>query len=189
MKSISLSGSSRKNVGKKDSKQIRKEGLMPAVIYGGSEQHHILLPEKEFAKVIFTPETYVIDITIDGKTIKTILKDVQYHPVSDIALHADLYEINETKPFTVSLPIRLVGTSKGVLRGGKLQQRMRRLRVSGLLHNLPDFIEIDVTEVDAGMAIRIEDIQYDGLTMIDAKRNIVIDLKASRAMTEEETEA
>ncbi|MDR2083474.1 MAG: 50S ribosomal protein L25 [Bacteroidales bacterium] len=186
MKSISLSGSSRKNVGKKDAKKVRNEGMVPAVIYGGNEQHHVLLSEKEFSKVLFTPETYVINVNVDGKTVQTILQDVQYHPVSDKTLHADLYEINETKPFTVSLPIKLTGTSKGVLRGGKLQQRMRKVRVNGLLHNLPDYIEVDITNVDAGSPIRIEDIKYDNLTFIDSKRNVVVDLKSSRTMADEE---
>ncbi|MDL2227281.1 50S ribosomal protein L25 [Bacteroidales bacterium OttesenSCG-928-K03] len=188
MKSISLSGSLRKNVGKKDSRQIRKDEMIPAVIYGGNEQYQIILSEKEFGKVIFTPETYIVNVNIDGKTVQTILKDIQYHPVSDRVLHADLYEISETKPFTVSLPIILTGTSKGVLRGGKLQQRMRKIRVNGLLHNIPDCIEIDITDLDAGSPIRIEDVdvKYENLKFVDSKRNVIVDIKSSRSMTSDE---
>lgn len=185
MKSISLSGSLRKSVGKKDAKAARKQGLVPCVIYGGEEQKHIFLPEKEFAKAIFTPETYIVNVNVEGKSINTIIQDVQYHPVSDKIIHVDLYEIKEDKPFTVSLPVSFTGTSKGVLRGGKLQQKMRKLHVSGLMKNLPDKIVVDITNVDTTTPVRIEDVKYDNLTFIDPKRNVIICLKTSRAMDDE----
>ncbi|MDD4142024.1 MAG: 50S ribosomal protein L25 [Bacteroidales bacterium] len=186
MKSISLSGSLREGVGKKDARNARKNGMFPAVVYGAGEQLHILLSEKDFNKVIFSPETYLVVIKVDGKEIRTILQEVQYHPVSDKVLHADFYAVTDDKPFTIAVPIKLTGTSKGVLKGGKLQQKVRKLHVSGLLKDFPDNILVDITTVDVGSPVRIEDLHVENLSFVDSKRNIVVDMKSARALAAEE---
>ena len=120
MKTVSLSGSLRENVGKKDTKALRKAEMVPCVMYGaGEEQVHFATPAKNFSKILFTPETYIIDFDVNGKNYKTILQDIQYHPVTDQVLHADFLIVKEDKPVTVVLPIALEGSAAGVMRGGK----------------------------------------------------------------------
>jgi large subunit ribosomal protein L25 len=186
MKTVSLSGSPRENVGKKDAKKQRREGKVPCVIYGGKEQVHFAIEELAFDQLIFTPEVYVVNLTIDGKEHKAILQDVQYHPVSDKALHADFLEVVENKPVIVSIPVRLIGSSKGVLRGGKLIHKMHKLRVRGLIHDIPELIEVDVTPVDIAGSIKVKSIEVDNLSFLDTPNAVIARVKSARNMEEEE---
>ena len=129
MKSVSLSGSLRENVGKKDAKMHRKEFKVPCVLYGGKEQVHFVAEEKVLMKIMHTPVAHIFEVTVGGHKHSTIVQDVQYHPVSDRLLHADLLQILPGKPVTIGVPIVLTGTAPGVLRGGKLIKKMRKLAV------------------------------------------------------------
>ena len=140
MKTVSLSGSLRENVGKKDAKALRKSELVPCVLYGGDEQIHFATEAKNFKKILFTPETFIINITIGDKSYDAILQDVQYHPVTDNVLHADFLLVKEDKPITVVLPLAIEGSAPGVLRGGKLKQAIRKIKVCGLAKDLPEQI-------------------------------------------------
>ena len=189
MNSVSLSGSLRENVGKKDAKKLRAQGLVPCVIYGNGREVRFYTEAKSFKTILFTPETYIIDFTIDGQVYRTILQDIQYHPISDEVLHADFLEVTEEKPITVTLPVRTEGTSPGVMRGGKLKVRIPRLKVKGLIKDLPDFVMVNISELNVNQAIRVKDLVIENVTPLVAANNIVCDVKAKKsAITEEETE-
>ena len=181
MNSVSLSGSLRENVGKKDAKKLRAQGLVPCVIYGNGREIRFYTEAKSFKTILFTPETYIIDFTIDGQVCRTILQDIQYHPLSDEVLHADFLEVTEEKPITVTLPVRTEGTSPGVMRGGKLKVRIPRLKVKGLIKDLPDFVIVNISELNVNQAIRVKDLAIENVTPLVAANNIVCDVKAKKS--------
>ena len=143
MQTVSLSGSPRENVGKKDAKALRQKGLVPCVLYGGEKQVHFVLDERDFAKIVYTPETYLVKITLDGEEIETLLQDIQYHPVTDKILHADFLEVFTDKPIRVAIPVHAVGDAPGVMKGGSLNLILRKLVVRGFAKDIPDGIDID----------------------------------------------
>ena len=188
MKSVSLSGSLRENVGKKDAKKSRKEGKIPCVIYGGESQIHFTLPELAVDKIIFTPEVFILNITIDGKEYQTILQDIQYHPVTDKVLHVDFLEITKGKEVVVGIPVKFIGVAPGIIKGGKLQVKYRKLRVKGLIDNMPEFIELDISKLDIGNSIKVRDLSLDNLQVVETSNAVVVQVKISRGITEEEEE-
>lgn len=182
MKTVSLSGSTRSNVGKTDAAALRAEGRVPCVIYGGKEQIHFHADIRAFKPIIFTPEVSIIDIQLEGKSFKAILQEAQYHKINDKLIHADFLEIVDNKPVTVELPVKITGgQSEGVKKGGKLTLKMRKLKVKGLVNKLPDYIELNTEKLDIGQAIAVGDIKIDGVTMLNAKNVTVVGVGATRA--------
>ena len=188
MNSVSLSGSLRENVGKKDAKKLRAQGLVPCVIYGQGKEVRFYTDAKSFKTILFTPETYIVDFTIEGEVYRTILQDVQYHPLSDEVLHADFLQVTEEKPITVTLPVRTEGTSPGVMRGGKLKVRIPRLKVKGLIKDLPAYVMVNISELNVNQAIRVKDLAIENVTPLVAANNIVCDVKAKKSAITEESE-
>lgn len=182
MKTVSMSGSLRENVGKKDARKNRLEGKVPCVLYGGKEQLHFTALEKDFKHIIFTPEVCFVDLNIDGKEFKASLKDVQYHPVTDNIYHVDFLEIIEGKTITMNIPIVATGSSTGVLRGGKLIRKLRRLKVKGLPHLIPDNITIDITDLDIGDSVKVSSLKRDGIEFLDSKNIELVAVKMTRAV-------
>ncbi|PID94234.1 MAG: 50S ribosomal protein L25/general stress protein Ctc [Bacteroidetes bacterium] len=180
MKVVSLSGSLRESVGKKDAKNLRNKGLVPCVIYGGEKQIHFAVKAIELDKILFTPYVYLIDVVIDGQSYRTLIQDVQYHPVSDKCLHVDFLQIIENKPVKIAVPTKITGTSPGVMKGGKLQKKMRKVFIQALEEAIPDIVEIDISSLEIGMSIRIEDLEKEGITFLDAPRAVVAAVKTSR---------
>jgi len=180
MKTVLLSGSPRENVGKKDAKKLRNEGLVPCVIYGGKEQKFFFVKEKDIVKIIYSPEVYAIELDIAGVKKMATIKELQFHPVQDSPLHVDFLEVVEGKPVVVSLPVSIVGTSPGVLRGGKLQKKLRRLAVKGLINNIPDKITVDISPLDIGNSIRVKDIKIENLTLLDKEASVVVGVQTAR---------
>lgn len=181
MKTVTLSGSTRSNVGKTDAAALRLKGHVPCVIYGGKEQIHFHADIRAFKPIIFTPEVSIVDIQLEGKSFKAILQEAQYHKINDKLIHADFLEIVDSKPVTVSLPVKIAGQSEGVKKGGKLTVKMRKLKVKGLVSKLPEFIEVNVDKLDIGDSIAVGDITIDGVTMLNAKNVTVIGVSATRA--------
>lgn len=182
MKTVSMSGSLRENVGKKDARKVRLEGKVPCVLYGGKEQLHFSVDEKDFKDIIFTPEVCFIDLTIDGKEFKASLKDVQYHPVTDNIYHVDFLEIIEGKTITMNIPLVVTGNSTGVLRGGKLVRKLRRIKVKGLPHLIPDNISLDITDLDIGQSIKVSNLQSEGIEFLDSKNIELVAIKMTRSV-------
>jgi large subunit ribosomal protein L25 len=188
MKTVSLSGSPRENVGKKDAKGLRKKGLVPCVAYGGTEQLHFFLDERDFTKLLFTPETYIVKLKVGDKEIQTLLQDVQYHPVTDKILHADFLQFDDSKPVKTAIPVKTTGASIGVLKGGSMKLVMRKLVVKALAKNIPDYIEVDISKIDIGSAIRVKDLKVEGIEFMDRPNNVVVTVKVTRVKVDIEEE-
>ncbi len=188
MNIVSLSGSLRENVGKKDAKQQRRLGKVPCVIYGGSEQKHFILDQKDFKGLVFTPEVSIVKLTLGDKTYESILQDVQYHPVSDEIIHADFLELHPEKPVTIALPVELKGTAPGIIKGGKLRLKLRKLRVSGLINKMPEHIVLDISKLDIGRSIKVRDTHHSELQFLDPANLVVVSVMAARGISTEEAE-
>ncbi len=192
MKTVSLSGSLRENVGKKDTKALRKAEMVPCVMYGsGESQVHFATAAKNFNKILFTPETFIIDFDVNGKVYKTILQDIQYHPVTDEVLHADFLIVKEDKPITVNLPIALEGSAAGVMRGGKLKKGVRKVKVSGLIKDLPDYITVNISNLNINEAFKVKDLNIPNVTPITPGYTVIAAVNMARGAqvsTEEEAE-
>ena len=188
MKEISVSGEKRTETGKKASKLVRKEGLVPCNLYGEKrdekglpEAMSFVSPFAELRKAVYTPHVYVVNLNIDGKEHKAIIKELQFHPTSDALIHADFYEINETKPITVGIPVNLTGHAQGVRDGGRLNLSIRKINVTAPYKNIPEKLDIDVTELGLGKSIKVGSLQFEGLEIDTPKEVIVCSVKATRA--------
>ena len=200
MKSIEIKVEVRKSTGKKESVNLRKQGKVPCVIYGGSENIHFAAKVNDFRHVIYTHDIYLVLLDLEGKKIKAILKDIQFHPVTDEVIHMDFIQVFDDRPAIVSLPVTITGNSAGIRAGGKLRQRRRYLKVKGLINDLPDTLTIDITDLEIGKYIKVGDLAYDKLELLDPGRAMIVGVSTSRVAkgmeieeavpvtTEEETE-
>lgn len=188
MKSVALSGNKRAERGSTNANSLRKEEKIPCVIYGGKENIHFTVNEIAFGKLVNTPEVFFIDLDVDGKTYKTIIQSVQYHPVTDRPIHVDFLEVFEDKAVTVKLPVKLTGNARGVINGGKLRMVTRKLKVNGLPSALPENIELDITDLKIGQSIKVGAINLDGLRFLDAENAVVVAVKRSRVSVADEDE-
>jgi large subunit ribosomal protein L25 len=190
MKTVSLSGSSRENVGKKDATLLRREGKIPSVLYGGKEQVHFHISENDAKKIIFTPNVYVVELEVNGSKVNAIIKDVQLHSVTDRVIHIDFLEIMDGAAVKIKIPVKTTGFSIGVRNGGKLSQNFRSLLVEGKVADLPDTIEVDITAVKIGHKIRVSEMNVPGLRFLDPAGAVVLGVAMSRgaSMVEEEEE-
>ena len=189
MKSITIKGSKRESVGKVATKALRNAGMVPCVIYGGENPIHFSAEEKAFKNLVYTPNVYTATIDVDGKKIPTILQDIQFHPVTDKIIHVDFYQLFEDKEITMKIPVRLVGTSPGVLNGGSLRFTNRKLKVKALPSNLPDFVTADISELRIGSKLLISSLFNDAYTFMHPDNTVVVQVRTSRNATEEEEEA
>ena len=180
MKSVSISGSLRENVGKKDAKAQRVQGLIPCALYGGKEQKLFVVEEKQFQKLLYTPEVNYVDLAIDGTVVKAIVQETQFHPITDKLLHVDFLEVVDGKPITIDIPFKLTGTSPGVLKGGSLKKRVRKLKVRGLLENVPECVVADISKMDLNDMMKISDIQLDNITIVDNPSKVVVAVMPTR---------
>ncbi len=181
MKKIELKGTNRQDIGKKVTKALRLEGNVPGVLYGGKEVKHFVIEEKLLKPLIFTPNVYIISLSIDGTKQEAILQDIQYHPVSDRILHIDLLEISEDKPIIIELPVVLTGLAEGVKAGGRLSLEQRKLRVKALPTNLPDTLNIKVDHLKLGDTVKVGSLSFDNLTLLNAKNSVIAAVKLTRA--------
>ena len=191
MKHFNLSATVRKadQLGKKATKGLRREGLVPVVLYGGSETQHLIVKTDDINKLIYTPDIYLIELDIEGKQVKAVLKDVQFHPVSDKTLHADLYEVSEDKPIVMSVPVVLDGHAVGVRAGGKLVREKRNLRVRAVYDKIPENLVIDVTNLKLGKTIQVHELSFEGLELVDAPQAVVCGVKQTRVARSKDTAA
>jgi len=181
MKTVSVSGSLRENVGKKDAKSLRRQDLVPCVVYGGKEQINFTLPIKAFKDLIYTPEPCLIKLEVGGKIVDSVIQDTQFHPVTDKIIHADFLEIKPDKPVKIDIPVRIIGNSPGVIKGGKLVLKLRKLKVQGLMDKLPDFIDIDISQLDIGDSFLVSQLDVKDLAFLNHPASIVVTIKTTRA--------
>ena len=194
MKSITIKGSKRESVGKVATKALRNAGMVPCVIYGGKTPIHFSAEEKAFKNLVYTPNVYTASIDVDGQKISAILQDIQFHPVSDKILHIDFYQLFDDKEITMNIPVKLVGTSPGVLNGGALRFTNRKLKVKALPANLPDFVNADISSLKIGNKLFVTSLANDDYTFMHPDNTVVVQVRTSRNATttveeEEETAA
>lgn len=191
MKTIEINGSLRNELGKKSSKQIRKQGGVPCVIYGKDMNIHFSADELSFKNLIYTHEAHLVKILADGQEFNAVLKDIQFHPVSDRILHIDFIQITEDKPVVINIPVTVFGTSAGVLAGGKLVIKKRNLKVKGFPKDLPEELPIEITNLKIHDSVKVGDLAFDKIELLDPKRDMVVGIATSRVAqkTEEETSA
>ena len=183
MKTYQLKGSLREQTGKKNSKILRKSDFVPCeMTSSGEENVHFYVHKNLFNKLIFTSEVFLIKLDLEGQQYDAVLKEVQYHPVTDVVIHADFVKVKEDKKVILRLPIRLTGVSVGLLNGGKLRQRRRYLKVRGFLKDMPDFCDIDMTTVDIGHYVKIGDLSYNNIEILDPPRAMVAGVISSRVI-------
>ena len=187
MKEMNVIGQKRAETGKKATKQLRKEGLIPCNLYGEAKDENGLpvamsfaVPMTELRKVVYTPHIYVVNLNIDGQHHTAIMKELQFHPVTDALLHIDFYEVNEEKPITIGVPVKLNGLAQGVRDGGRLALIVRKVNVTAMYQNIPETLDIDVTNLNIGKSIKVGDLKFEGLEMATSKEVVVCTIKATR---------
>lgn len=199
MKTVEIIGYNRANLGKSESKRLRAEGNVPCVVYGGGEQVHFYSPMHLFKEIVYTDSAHFVNIDIEGREIKAILQDVQFHPVSEVILHADFLKLFEGKKVKMNIPVHFVGVSPGVAKGGTLIKKRRHLSISALPKDMPEFIEVNLEKLDFGRAIKVQEIEETNFEILDTKIASVAVVEIPRALrgkqsdegseTEEEVEA
>jgi large subunit ribosomal protein L25 len=186
MKTIAISGSLRENVGKRDAKGLRYEGKVPAVLYGGETQTHFAVVITELKDAIYTPEANFVEIDLDGTKTKAIIKELQFHPVTDVLLHVDFLQLDEAKEIMMEIPIKLTGVSPGVKMGGKLVQKLRKLRVKALPKNMPQAIEVAISKLEVGNLFRVRDLAKGDYIVTNTGEDTIVSVGMSRALKQAE---
>jgi large subunit ribosomal protein L25 len=189
MKSIAISGSPRENVGKRDAKELRYQALVPAVLYGGPTQTHFAVSAADLKAVVYTPVVHFIDLQIAGVTSQAIIKDLQFHPLTEQIIHVDFLLLDAKKPVTIEIPIKLTGSSSGVKAGGKLVQKLRKLRIKALPKDHLDAIEVSIEGLEVGKSVKVAEISLPNLTITNAKEDTIVSVTTSRALRQAEQEA
>jgi large subunit ribosomal protein L25 len=186
MKTIAISGSPRENVGKRDAKELRYEGKVPAVLYGGTEQQHFAVLATDLKDAIYTPEANFLEIEINGAKTKAIIKELQFHPLTDLLLHVDFLQLFDEKEILMEIPIKLTGTSPGVKTGGKLVQKLRKLRVKALPANMPQNVEVSISKLEVGNLFRVRDLQVGDFVVTNTPEDTIVSVTMSRALKQAE---
>ena len=187
MKEINVTGQKRTDLGKKASKTLRKEGLVPCNLYGQATADgkpvamSFACPMTELRKVVYTPHIYVINHVIDGESHTAIMKELQFHPVTDALLHVDFLEVNDQKPITIGIPVKLVGLAQGVRDGGRMNLSIRKINVTAPYQQIPEHLDVDVTALKIGKSIKVGELSYEGLELATGKDVIVCSIKMTRA--------
>ncbi len=189
MKSVSISGSPRANVGKTDAKALRNAKLVPCVLYGGKEQIHFSVLSADFKNLIYTPNVHTVDLDIAGNKYHAIVQETQFHPLKDHLMHVDFLEIVAGKPVLMELPVRTSGTSPGVRNGGRLSKKLKTLRAKGLVEKMPDTVTIAIDKMEIGNSVRVGDIHIDGITFLNAPNVTVVSVEVTRVAVETPTAA
>lgn len=179
MKSIDLKGHLRDELGKKGSKKIRKDGNVPCELYG-KENVHFYVSELELRKIIYTPETFLIKLDVEGASYDVVMREIQFHPVTDKPLHIDFEFVSSEHPVKVELPVKTSGTAPGVINGGKLKINIRKILVKGDLDKIPEDITVDISKLRIGHSVRVRDLAFEGVTFLDAPNNVLVAVATAR---------
>lgn len=180
MKTLAITGVVRKELGKKAAAAERKANMIPCVIYGNGTNTNFVVSESELRKLIYSPDIFLVELTIDGKMTKAVLKDAQFHPVKDTILHVDFYEVTDEKAIVMAVPVKLEGLAEGVKAGGKLNQDMRKIKVKGLYSNIPETLTVNIENLGLGKTIQVGSLSFDNLEIVSPKQAIVVSVKMTR---------
>lgn len=191
MKSITIKGSERESVGKKATKALRNAGKVPCVVYGGDKPLHFSADELAFRDLVYTPNAHTVAIELDGgASVKAIMQDIQFHPVTDAIIHVDFYQLFDDKMVTMDIPVSLEGNSPGVRNGGRLLFRKRKLSIKALPSKLPDFFNIDISKLKIGQNISVATLMNEDFTILHPESQVVVQVKTARTavVTDDEDE-
>ena len=181
MKSITIKGSERESVGKKSTKALRNAGKVPCVVYGGDKPFHFSADELAFRDLVYTPNAHTVAIELDGgASLKAVMQDIQFHPVTDKIIHIDFYQLFDDKMVTMDIPVRLEGNSPGVRNGGRLLFRKRKLSIKALPAKLPDFFDIDISKLKIGQHISVGSLLNDDFSILHPDTTVVVQVKNAR---------
>jgi len=184
MKTLAISVKEREHVGKTNTRALRNQGNVPCVLYGGEKQVTFYAHENDFRKLVYTPDTFLVELDINGKKINAVMQDIQFHPVTEKILHIDFLQVFDDKPVTVSIPVNLKGVALGVRNGGVLMFRRNKIITKGLISSLPDSIEIDIEHLNIGMFIYIKDLNIEGCQFLAPENSVVVGVKTARTVIE-----
>ena len=188
METIEIIGYKRANLGKKDSKKLREDGNVPCVIYGGDEQIHFHAPMILFRDLVYTPGANFVKLNIEGLEIDAILQDIQFHPVSEIILHADFLQLKDDKKIKMEIPVKIIGDSPGVQQGGKILMRIRKLSLMAYPKNMPSFVEVDISGLELGKSIKVEELLSEDYDILNSPLVSVVSVNIPRVKIEVEEE-
>jgi large subunit ribosomal protein L25 len=189
MKSIAISGSPRENVGKRDAKELRYQGLVPAVLYGGKNQIHFSVSAADLKALVYTPDVSFVALEIGSVKAQAIIQDVNFRPLTDLTLHVDFLELDEKKPVVMQIPVKLTGTSPGVKIGGKLIQKLRKLRVKALPKDMPQNVEVSITKLEVGKSVGVGELNFDNFKIMNNPEDTIVSVTMSRALKQAENDA
>ena len=189
MKSITIKGSERENVGKKATKAVRDAGMVPCVIYGGNQPVHFVADERAFKDLVYTPNAHTVVVELNGTSYNVIMQDIQFHPVNDRILHIDFFQLSDDKEIVMEVPVKVTGTSPGVLLGGVLRLNQRRLKVKALPKNLPDFVEASISELQMGNKLYVTKLETNNFKLMHPDNTVVCQVRISRAAMKAAQEA
>ena len=189
MKSITIEGSERESVGKVATKALRNAGMVPCVIYGGNQPVHFAADERAFKNLVYTPNAHTVEVDLAGKKYNAVLQDIQFHPISDAILHIDFFQLSDDKEIVMEVPVKITGTSPGVLLGGVLNLNQRRLKVKALPKNLPDFVEANISELQMGNKLYVTKLPTANFKLMHPDNTVVAQVKISRAAMKAAQEA
>jgi len=188
MKTIAISGSRRENVGKRDAKELRYAGKVPAVLYGGNEQLHFAVIASDLKDLIYTPDVNFVDLDVEGTKAQAIVQDIQFHPLTEKILHIDFLELNDKKLITMQVPVKLTGTSPGVKTGGKLVQKLRRLSVKAFPKDIPQYVKVSLEALEVGKSVRVGELKFDKFSITNNPEDTIVSVSISRALKTAEVE-
>lgn len=189
MKTIEIKAVSRDQFGKKSTNALRAEGNVPCVMYREKENLHFYAHQNAFRGLVYTPEVFIVNLIVDDKSYNAVMKDIQFHPVTDHIQHIDFMQVSDDKPVIIDIPLKITGESSGVKAGGKLRVKRRTLKVKGLVKDLPEDLTIDITNIEIGQSVKIGDLSYDRLEVIDNKRAMIVSVDVSRVSIKDEEAA
>ncbi|MCL4121472.1 UNVERIFIED_CONTAM: hypothetical protein GTU68_013441 [Idotea baltica] len=182
MNVISIEAQKRNELGQKSAKELRRSEVVPCVLYGGDDVVHFSAPSKSFKSVVYTPDFNVVELSIDGATFKCVLKDIQFHPVTDKILHIDFMQLVDDKKVVVELPLEFNGLAEGVKAGGKLLPQLRKLRVKALPKDLKPVLPVDVTELQLGKSVKVRELNFDGLEIMNSGGSPIVSIEIPRSL-------
>ncbi|MGV3508640.1 MAG: 50S ribosomal protein L25/general stress protein Ctc [Sphingobacteriaceae bacterium] len=189
MNSIAISGSPRENVGKRDAKELRYQGKVPAVLYGGTQQLHFAVDKAALKNLIYSADVMFVDLDVAGSKVQAILQDAQFHPLTEEVIHVDFFQLDQNKPLVMQIPVKLTGTSPGVKMGGKLVQKLRKLRVKALTKDMPQYVEVSIEPLEVGKSVRVRDLQFEKFVITNTPEDTIVSVTTSRALRQAEQEA
>ena len=188
MKSVSISASKRVDLGKKEAKLSRAAGNVPCVVYGGKTNQHFTVKENALNNLVYTPNVYSVAIDIEGTEVNALIKDIQFHPVTDRILHIDFIELVAGQEVNAEIPVVCTGNAIGVMNGGKLRKTLRKLSVRATPENLPDNVTLEISEMKIGQKVYVRDVEAKNFDILTSGNAVIVAVKTARGVVEDEEE-